>query len=200
MVNIQSVIEKNKSQLTENRIYDADPKPPIDILPGLLPGDVDPPLSIPTTLPTTTLPSQQERYEKTPIYDSLTTNVPDVAMSFSDVGFGDGPFVKHDVPCRYLQQYVVKHDLDEFLVLNTTVEDVSRISGSVKGMERWRLMLRRFDKGRGVDEWWEEEFDAVVFGNGHYSIPFVGFLPPPLLWFYSVPRANGHDRFPKLTA
>lgn len=198
MVNIQSVIEKKKSQLTENRIYDADPKPPIDILPGLLPGDVDPPLSIPTTLPTTTLPSQQERYEKTPIYDSLTTNVPDVAMSFSDVGFGDGPFVKHDVPCRYLQQYVVKHDLDEFLVLNTTVEDVSRISGSVKGMERWRLMLRRFDKGRGVDEWWEEEFDAVVFGNGHYSIPFVGFLP--LLWFYSVPRANGHDRFPKLTA
>lgn len=94
-------------------------------------------------------------------------------MSFSDIPFGDGPFVTHDVPRRYLQSYVEKHDLDEFLVLNTTVEDVSRIPGTVEGRERWKLTLRRFDVGRGVDEWWKEEFDAVVFGNGHYSVPFV---------------------------
>jgi hypothetical protein len=23
------------------------------------------------------------------------------------------------------------------------------------------------------DEWWQEEFDAVIVANGHYAVPFV---------------------------
>lgn len=98
-------------------------------------------------------------------------------MSFSDIPFGDGPFVGHEVPCRYVKEYFGKHGLRDLLVLGTTVEDVSviRDSGRGEGRERWKLTLRRFDEGKGVDEWWEEEFDAVIFGNGHYSVPFVSF-------------------------
>lgn len=165
------------SDLADNlRVYDPDPTPPIEIFPGLLPQDVDPPLVLPSKLPSTTEPSRQERFEKTPIYDSLTTNVPDIAMSFSDIPFGDGPFVGHEVPARYVREYFEEHGLSELLVLNTTVEDVSLIPGSIKGRERWKLTLRRFDKKRAVDEWWEEEFDAVIFGNGHYSVPFVSLI------------------------
>jgi cation diffusion facilitator CzcD-associated flavoprotein CzcO len=94
-------------------------------------------------------------------------------MSFSDIPFGDGPFVSHDVPCKYIKKYFGAHKLKSLLVLNTTVEDVSRISSSPKGRERWRLTLRRHDPERKYDEWWHEEYDAVIFGNGHYSVPFV---------------------------
>ncbi|KAF2498173.1 FAD/NAD(P)-binding domain-containing protein [Lophium mytilinum] len=153
-------------------IYDADPIPPIEMFPGALPPKTDPPLSIPKSLPTSTPPNRQERFEKTPIYDSLTTNVPDIAMSFSDIPFPGGPFVPHEVPCQYLEDYVAAHKLGSLLVFNTTVEDVSKLP-SPKGRERWKLTLRRHDPDRSVDEWWEEEFDAVVFGNGHYSVPFI---------------------------
>lgn len=96
-------------------------------------------------------------------------------MSFSDIPFAYGPFVPHHVTCQYLQNYFSVHGLDPLLVLNTTVEDVSKLP-SPKGRERWKLTLRRHDPDRRVDEWWEEEFDAVIFGNGHYSIPYVSFI------------------------
>jgi cation diffusion facilitator CzcD-associated flavoprotein CzcO len=95
-------------------------------------------------------------------------------MSFSDIPFPGGPFVPHDVPCEYLRKYFSAHQLTSILVLNTTVEDVSKLP-SPKGRERWKLTLRRHDPQSNVDEWWEEEFDAVIFGNGHYSIPYVSF-------------------------
>ncbi|RDI80939.1 hypothetical protein Vi05172_g9137 [Venturia inaequalis] len=155
-------------------IYDANTTPPLDISPGSLPTDIDPPLPLPRHFPAVTKPCAQERFEKTPVYDSLTTNVPDIAMAFSDVPFGDGPFVGREVPERYIKEYFSKHGLGGLLVLGTTVEDVSVLrDGEGKARERWRLTLRRFEGGRGVDVWWQEEFDAVVLGNGHYSVPFI---------------------------
>jgi len=95
-------------------------------------------------------------------------------MSFSDEHFAYGPFVPHWVAKQYIQNYFSSHRTDTLLVLNTTVEDVCWIpttKDSVFG--RWKLTLRRFDPERYVDIWWEEEFDAVIFANGHYSVPFV---------------------------
>lgn len=88
--------------------------------------------------------------------------------------------MRHEVPQKYIQEYFFKHGLGGMLVFGTTVEDVSVVFGKGRERERWRLTLRRFDREKGVDEWWVEEFDAVVFGNGHYSVPFVSlvfFLP-----------------------
>jgi cation diffusion facilitator CzcD-associated flavoprotein CzcO len=42
--------------------------------------------------------------------------------------------------------------------------------------ERWKMTLRKHDTLRRVDFWWEEEFDAVILANGHYAVPYVGFL------------------------
>ena len=97
------------------------------------------------------------------------TNVPDIAMSLSDRPFAYGPFVPHWVPRQYLADYFSFHRQDRNLVLNTTVEDITHL----KSTERWRLTLRKHDPARNVDEWWQEEFDAVVLANGHYSVPFV---------------------------
>ncbi|CAI4213268.1 unnamed protein product [Parascedosporium putredinis] len=76
------------------------------------------------------------------------TNVPDIAMSFSDSRFAYGPFAPHWVPRQYIENYFSIHKTDSYLVLNTTVE-------------------------RHADVWWEEEYDAVVLANGHYSIPYI---------------------------
>lgn len=93
-------------------------------------------------------------------------------MSFSDIPFAYGPFVPHWVPKQYIENYFSAHRTDEFLVLNTTVEDVSK---SPAGRHRWTLTLRQHDPVAKVERWWKEEFDAVVFANGHYSVPYVCF-------------------------
>ncbi|OWO99534.1 hypothetical protein B2J93_3981 [Marssonina coronariae] len=63
--------------------------------------------------------------------------------------------------------------IDSLLSLNTTVEDVAVIGGSGKGRERWRFTLRKHDFARDIDEWWHDDFDAVVLANGHYGVPFI---------------------------
>lgn len=156
------------------RIYDNDP-PNIDLQPGLLPPKTDPPLDIPKNLPIETRPNTQARFHETAVYSNLTTNVPHVAMSFSDRFFEYGPFVPHYIPRQYIENYFAAHKTDSLLVLGTTVEDVSRIKD-----DRWKLTLRKHDIGRNVDVWWEEEFDAVIFGNGHYAVPFVSDQSPRL--------------------
>ncbi|UJO23377.1 Thiol-specific monooxygenase [Fulvia fulva] len=148
-------------------IYDDDPGE-LPLLPGLLPPEADKPLPAPTHLPTTTEPTTQNRFDRTPIYAELTTNVPDVAMSFTKIPFPYGPFVPHHVPKQYIENYFSWHQTDSSLVLNTTVEDLVRLP-----KDRWRLVLRVHDASRKVDEWWEEEFDAVILANGHYSVPFI---------------------------
>jgi len=80
--------------------------------------------------------------------------------------------VPHHIPRLYLENYFSSHKLDSYLVLNTTVEDVSKLSG-----DRWKLILRKYDPSQHVDVWWQEQFDFLVIANGHYSVPFVGYRP-----------------------
>ncbi len=97
-------------------------------------------------------------------------------MSFSDADFAYGPFAPHHVPRQYIENYFAIHKTDSFLVPNTTVEDVSKLPPSSNGgWGRWNLTLRKRDTVQHVDVWWEEDFDAVIFANGHYSVPFVRF-------------------------
>ncbi|GKU21737.1 unnamed protein product [Fusarium langsethiae] len=153
-------------------IYDADPSV-ATIQPGALPTEIDKPLVLSENLPTTTTPSQQERYAHTPIYQNLTTNVPQIAMSFSDLPFSYGPFVPHYVPRQYIESYFSAHKTDGYLSLNTTVEDISQLPASRDGLNSWKLTLRKHDPLQRVDVWWQEDFDAVVLANGHYAVPWV---------------------------
>ncbi|VUC27697.1 unnamed protein product [Clonostachys rosea] len=155
-------------------IYDEGTKPHLPVKPGDLPGQSDPPLEIPQALPTTTAPNQQNRFLETPIYSGLTTNVPAIAMSFSDAPFAYGPFVPHYVPQQYLANYFSTHKLDSLLELNTALEDLTEVKSDSREKDNgWKLTLRKRDLVQNVDIWWEEYFDAVVLANGHYTVPFV---------------------------
>jgi cation diffusion facilitator CzcD-associated flavoprotein CzcO len=104
---------------------------------------------------------------------TCSTNVPDIAMCFSDSPFPYGPFVPHYVARQYVENYFAIHKTDAMLELNTTVEDLSRLPLSKHGARGWKLTLRKYDATRHVDVWWEDFFDAVVLANGHYSVPYV---------------------------
>ncbi|KAL1870345.1 hypothetical protein Plec18167_007479 [Paecilomyces lecythidis] len=94
-------------------------------------------------------------------------------MSFSDVQFAYGPFVPHWVVKQYIENYFSTHRIDSLFVLRTTVEDVTKLPNTSTGLDRWSLTLRRYDPVAQVDVWWKEEYDAVIFANGHYSVPYV---------------------------
>lgn len=100
--------------------------------------------------------------------------MPEIIMSLSDERFAYGPFAPHWVPKQYIQNYFASHHTDRFLVLNTTVEDVTR------DHDAWKLTLRRHDPVQKVDIWWAEHFDALVIANGHYSVPYVRSTQPSL--------------------
>lgn len=95
-------------------------------------------------------------------------------MSFTDLSFPYGPFTPHWIPKQYIENYFSWHRTDRLLVLNTTVEDITLIN---RKTGRWRLTLRKPDVEGKQESWWQEEFDAVVIANGHYSVPFVSLLP-----------------------
>ncbi|KAI8966388.1 FAD/NAD(P)-binding domain-containing protein [Daldinia sp. FL1419] len=177
-------------------IYDSDPKPALEVYPGMLPPDVDPPLEIPKELPRITPPNQQERFSKTPVYNSLTTNVPDIAMCFSDRRFAYGPFPPHHVPKQYIENYFSIHKTDSFLSLNTTVEDISKLKPDSKDpIERWKLTLRKYDADRHVDVWWEETFDAVILANGHYSVPYIPYVKGLEEYAKKFPGRVSHSKY-----
>ncbi len=122
----------------------------------------------------------------------ISTNVPDIAMCYSDLPFPYGPFVPHYIARQYVENYFSAHKTDEFLVLDTTLEDLSSVPAAEggDGEPRWKLTLRRHDPVRRVDVWWEEVFDAVVLANGHYSVPYVRAILCGLPWQSFHPRAR----------
>ncbi|KAI1089516.1 putative dimethylaniline monooxygenase [Rostrohypoxylon terebratum] len=177
-------------------IFDADPKPDLPVQPGKLPPEIDPPLEIPKDLPQTTAPDQRERFSKTPIYNSLTTNVPDIAMSFSDRRFAYGPFAPHYIPRQYLESYFSAHGTDQLLSLNTTVEDITKLPPSTpNGFERWVLTLRKYDPVRHLDTWWTSTFDAVILANGHYSVPYIPPVPGLEAYIAAFPHRVQHSKY-----
>jgi hypothetical protein len=58
--------------LIVSRLYDDNPPAPLLVEPGALPTSLDRPLEIPEELPQTLPHNRQERFESTPIYESLT--------------------------------------------------------------------------------------------------------------------------------
>ncbi|KAJ4022838.1 hypothetical protein NW752_003292 [Fusarium irregulare] len=179
----------NKIKVFERRgapgglwLYDNEDATESDIKPGALPPALDPPSRIPHSLPRQQARDGKHSHHSTPMYESLMyvictgivrgTTVPEIAMSFSDKRFPYGPFVPHHVPLDYLQDYYSLHQIEHLLVLNTTVEDVSRISDGT-GQDRWQLTLRQYNHAEGLDEWRQEIFDAVIIANGQHSIPYV---------------------------
>lgn len=144
--------------------------------------DIDPPLIPPASFPAKTEKCDQNRYDSTPIYSYLETNIDAHVMEFTQEPIPDQPtpesiarfgpntpFRHHSVIQKYVEGLFERNDYQAHVEYNVTVESV------VKQGKEWVLTLRRSELEH--DFWWQEHFDAVAVCSGHYSVPFIPDIP-----------------------
>lgn len=129
----------------------------------------------------------QERFEKTPSYKGLTTNITEKLMTFSDEkswnvnnepNYREQEFVDGLVVQKYIQKYISRNLKDERVLFKTgvVVEDIEKVYGKKDSIPyHFRLTLRR-DHNEAFDEFWQEDFDAVIVATGHYHIPKIPLI------------------------
>ncbi|KAF9653541.1 FAD/NAD(P)-binding domain-containing protein [Thelephora ganbajun] len=106
----------------------------------------------------------------TPLYDSLTTNLPHPIMCFAVLPFPPSTAVYPPAKLveDYLDSFISHFDLSPNIRLNTTVERLERDETN----SFWRVRL----SGPGYGNEWLR-FDKVVVANGHYRFPRFPDLP-----------------------
>mmetsp|Transcript_9181 Transcript_9181/g.27631 ORF Transcript_9181/g.27631 Transcript_9181/m.27631 type:complete len:424 (-) Transcript_9181:740-2011(-) len=105
------------------------------------------------------------------MYKSLRTNLPKQIMAFPGFPFDDSlpSFPHHESIAEYLRDYAKRHAILPLIRFNTEVKRIWRDEQS----NSWRI--RSHTKSESGEA--EEEFDAVMLCNGHYSDPSVPALP-----------------------
>lgn len=102
-----------------------------------------------------------------PIYESLTTNLPHPIMAFTAFSFPPSTYLypKAAAVQEYLKAYTEHYDLRQFIHLN------SRVSNTVWDPQsnRWIIDIER--------ESAKYEFDYLIVANGHYRIPLYPDTP-----------------------
>lgn len=98
------------------------------------------------------------------MYKSLRTNLPKQVMAYPSFPFDDelASYPGHDQVAEYLRRYMERYDLGAVINFNSEVLRVSRDDSS----DCWLVRTRR-----GEEEVVEQQFDAVVVCNGHYTVP-----------------------------
>ncbi|KAJ5964994.1 uncharacterized protein N7479_004870 [Penicillium vulpinum] len=176
--------------------YDETP----DLFPSQEPSSQD--HEIPSRLPLLKTPSPEDVTSRTAIYESLDSNVGAKVMAFTHTPFPDinsASSTRHlgkfnpTRPFRVVRKYLedVFQEYLHLASLNTTVERLE------KRNQKWTLTLRQSGHGDGnspKDYWWEEQFDAVIVASGHYSVPFVPFVPGLSAAFARYPTVFEHSK------
>ncbi|KAJ3297278.1 hypothetical protein HDU79_004160 [Rhizoclosmatium sp. JEL0117] len=110
------------------------------------------------------------RYTKpatsTPMYQSLTSNLPKEIMAFGPdypFDYSMNSFVSHENVLKYLTDFVEDNNLRECISFN------SRVSSISKNGDSWLLYIENHKEPL--------LFDAVVIANGHYNRPFTPSIP-----------------------
>ncbi|KAF5371708.1 hypothetical protein D9758_003483 [Tetrapyrgos nigripes] len=125
--------------------------------------------------PPASYPELHPGLPQTPLYTSLTTNLPHPVMQFTSFPFSpETPlFPKAEYVRRYLEEYVDNFGLRKFVQVNTRVERVERAVQSNEGVlkggdgREWKIVTRSRDQ----DHVEMQYFDFLVICNGHYQIP-----------------------------
>ncbi|KAF9078773.1 flavin-binding monooxygenase-like-domain-containing protein [Rhodocollybia butyracea] len=107
----------------------------------------------------------------TPLYDSLTTNLPHPVMAFTSFSFPpETPvFPKAHIVETYLQSYAKHFDLLRFIQFRTTIDVVERLPDS----NQWRVKLSTGNT---------EILQKLVVANGHYRVPRYPEIPGLAKW------------------
>ncbi|ODV82001.1 FAD/NAD(P)-binding domain-containing protein [Suhomyces tanzawaensis NRRL Y-17324] len=157
----------------------------------------------------------QERFEETPSYQGLKTNVLEQMMTFSDLKRWPIPGVNDPKDTQFVDGLVVQEYIDTYIKRNSsnerfnlqkdsTIEDVERIPR--ENLEetdtnllpyRFRLTVRKH-LNESQDLWYQQDFDAVVVAVGHYHVPFIPEVPGLAEIQEKFPEVIEHAKFYRL--
>ncbi|KAG9098859.1 hypothetical protein FS749_002783 [Ceratobasidium sp. UAMH 11750] len=138
-----------------------------------LPSEPDPPLS--------SIPA-------TPLYDSLTTNLPLSIMAFLSQNAAPSTwlFPPHQEVKKYLHDYEKRFGLRRFITFDTLV---SRAFWDERS-NKWELS---FHKNNQPENESVEHFDHLLIGNGHYAKPYSPDFEGLDLWASHGSRSVTHS-------
>ncbi|CAF1504967.1 unnamed protein product [Adineta ricciae] len=134
------------------------------------------------------------------MYKNLRTNIPCMAMQFSDFPFPNDPpeaYVDAKTVEDYLIAYAEKHQLLQYICLNTTVNSIDetftvtytmKLNSASKLPPRSERQLLEKTDDYAV---YTEKFDAICVANGHYS---EIYLPDDIPGFHSHTFPIIHSR------
>lgn len=118
--------------------------------------------------------ARELEWNKSGVFPGLFTNIPSRFTRFSylpneakylDKSRTIYPFLSHDELSKRFSDFVDKENLDDYVRKN------SRVEGLFKSNDKWVVTVRHTSTGN--EEWYQEEFDAVVIANGHYTVPNI---------------------------
>ncbi|THU94514.1 FAD/NAD(P)-binding domain-containing protein [Dendrothele bispora CBS 962.96] len=147
-----------------------------------LPSPPTPVSNSPSSNPTitSTYPYPPTAYPQTPLYDSLTTNLPHPVMAFPSFHFPPSTplFPKAAAVEKYLEDYANWWNLTRFVQFGTKVEEVTRNTNLEGGQKEWTVRVRRtsatsssLSNQEHERQEQEHQFDYIFVCNGHYQIP-----------------------------
>ncbi|KAF8310793.1 FAD/NAD(P)-binding domain-containing protein [Clavulina sp. PMI_390] len=125
---------------------------------------------------TRTFPGHDDPVPPTPLYHSLTTNIPHPLMAFHDFQFPpETPLYPHaSAVHRYLQDYAKHYDLRKYISFGSSVTSARWDSNSSK----WVLDVQTETKPDGSEfSTSTHHYDALIVANGHYGLPFTPSIP-----------------------
>ncbi|TBU62697.1 FAD/NAD(P)-binding domain-containing protein [Dichomitus squalens] len=107
----------------------------------------------------------------TPLYDSLTTNLPHPVMAYTSFPFPAGTtlFPPASTVLKYFEDYAAHFELNEHIRLNTPVLSITRDHTAGK----WTVSVRA--PKTSAEE--THDFDYVIVANGHYRLPRLPATP-----------------------
>ncbi|KAI0091746.1 hypothetical protein BDY19DRAFT_932010 [Irpex rosettiformis] len=125
-----------------------------------------------------TAPPTQDPPE-TPVYDSLTTNLPHPIMQYPSFPFPPSTnlYPPAATVLKYLQDYAAHFDLEKLIHFNTRV-DLIEWDNSIS---RWHVRTKTTgpDGSSTIDT---ADFDLVIVANGHYRVPYYPDIPGLSVW------------------
>ncbi|QRV91578.1 flavin-containing monooxygenase/FMO family protein [Ceratobasidium sp. AG-Ba] len=128
------------------------------------------------------------RTPETPLYDSLTTNLPLPVMTFTSQNAAPGAwlFPHHQEVNKYLHDYEQRFDLKKFITFNTLV---SRAIWD-RETKLWELSLQKSGEPSSQSL---EYFDHLLVCNGHYAKPYSPDFEGLGLWAAHESRSVIHS-------
>lgn len=117
--------------------------------------------------------------DPSPMY-RLRTNIPCNLMSYRDFAFKEtsGPFPRDDEVLHYLEEYA--NEVLPYIRFSTLIKRIHKDSEGDQMPAQWTVETARTQRGDHTEQeesMQVERFDAICDCSGHYTRPYIPFVP-----------------------